>query len=197
MKLTWLWRACILKYMVVQCWIIDWFLFISSWAARIFCNQALLLVWSSSSAGRIVPAGLCLGCCPPFCATNWWKRENSPGTNLQGCAYQENRKVKHFQWTGIKIVTMWFPAEFWPTSGNYSRVYCARFFFFLAGGAWIGLTCSSCLQFVCSLAGELENNKLKYALYFGMCCHERQTNKPYVWQFVRMVLLVPFKNLLD
>lgn len=63
--------------------------------------------------------------------------------------------------------------------------------------AWIGLTCSSCLQFVCSLAGGLENNKLKYALYFGMCCHERQTNKPYAWQFVRMVLLVPSKNLLD
>lgn len=89
--------------LIVQCKIIDQLPFVSSWATRIICNQALLLVWSSSSAARIVPAGLRLGCCPPLRAANWWKRENSPGTNLQGCAYQENRKVKHFQWTGIKI----------------------------------------------------------------------------------------------
>ena len=160
------------KNMIVRCRIIDQFLFVSSWAARIICNQALLLAWSSSSAGRIVPAGLRLGCCPPFRAANWWKRENSPGTNLQGCAYQENRKVKHFQWTGIKIdnvISCWVLTYI---RKSLQSLLCKTWIFFFLW-AWIGLTCSSCLQFICSLADDSENNKLKYALYFRMCCHER------------------------
>lgn len=127
------------------------------------------------------------------------KKRKLPRNKSSGLCLSRKQKGKALPVNWDKNRQCDFLLSFDLHQENYSGLLCKTWFFFLIFflWAWIGLTCSSCLQFISSLADDSGNKELKYALYFGTCCHERQINKPYAWQFVRMVWLVPFKNLLD